>query len=168
MEQEPLIENDITLWNNFQRSEGKFYWERREFLIGCKNKTQIIKKALNIAGDRGTALRLLLYLNVEERLSFFDELVDSASTAHSDIDLVREVLLSLPKEFLLANIEKSADPILNAVDPYYQYEEYRRLLELYIEIDPELTRRLATKALQSDIEDIHEAGQDFLELLDNC
>jgi hypothetical protein len=38
----------------------------------------------------------------------FNELVDLASVGHSDIELVREVLLSLPKEFLLANFERSA------------------------------------------------------------
>jgi hypothetical protein len=41
------------------------------------------------------------------------------------------------------------------------------LLELYLEIDPDLTHGLAIRALQSDDEDILEAGKDLLELLDN-
>jgi hypothetical protein len=41
------------------------------------------------------------------------------------------------------------------------------LLELYLEIDPDLTHKLAIRVLQSDDQDILEAGKDFLELLDN-
>ncbi len=99
-------------------------------------------------------------------MSFFNELVDLASVGHSDIELVREVSLSLPKEFLLANFGRSAYPVLiNATQD--AYEEYRRLLELYLEIDPDLTHGLAIRELQSDDEDILKAGKDFLELLDN-
>jgi hypothetical protein len=49
--------------------------------------------------------------------------------------------------------------------PFYQYEEYRRLLELYIQIDTDITKRLALRASLSNIEDIREAGEDFLALL---
>jgi hypothetical protein len=68
-----------------------------------------------------------------------NDLVDLASVSHSDIELGRQAILSLPKNWLLENIEKSAEPLLkNGTD-----EEYRRLLELYIQIDRELTERLA-------------------------
>ena len=46
-------------------------------------------------------------------------------------------------------------------------EEYRRLLELYIDIDRELTQRLAGRALQHDEPDIHEVGEDFQNYLEN-
>ena len=161
MELDEILDNDLSLWKKLQCSEEKFYSDRSEFLQKCQNKIPTIRKALKNPGDRSTALHLLLYLDTFERLPFFDDLVNLASTAHSDIQTVREVLLSLPKEFLLANIEKSAEPILNNADPNYQHEEYRRLLELYREIDPDLTQRLATRALKSDIEDIREAGEDF-------
>jgi hypothetical protein len=42
------------------------------------------------------------------------------------------------------------------------YDEYRRFLELYIEIDTELTKKLAMRAIQSPDFDIREAGEDFL------
>lgn len=167
MEQGNLSTDNFELWRSLRSAEMDFFSARWEFLSRSTDKQLTIKQALKSPSDRTTALRILLYLEVEERLSFFDQLVDLASVGHSDIELVREVILSLPKEFLLANIEKSAEPILNAADPYYQYEEYRRLLELYIEIDLELTRRLAVRASQSEDEDIREAGEDFLELLNN-
>ena len=72
-------------------------------------------------------------------------------------------LNSFPKMWLLENIEKSAEPLLqDGTD-----EEYRRLLELYIDIDRELTQRLARRALQHDEPDIHEVGEDFQNYLEN-
>lgn len=83
-------------------------------------------------------------------------LVDLASISHSDIELGRQGILSLPKTWLLENIEKIAEPLLkNGTD-----EEYRRLLELYIQIDRELTERLAKRAQHED-SDIREVGEDF-------
>jgi hypothetical protein len=75
------------------------------------------------------------------------------------------VLLSLPKDFLLSNIEKSADTVLNNAtqDPYV---EYRCLLELYLKIDRKMTYRLAQRAWQSEDEDVREAGEDFIKLLE--
>jgi hypothetical protein len=44
-------------------------------------------------------------------------------------------------------------------------EEYRRLLELYLLLDEELTRKLAQRALANSDPEVIEAGQDFIELL---
>ncbi|GET38203.1 hypothetical protein [Microseira wollei] len=83
-------------------------------------------------------------------------LVDLASISHSDIEICRQGILSLPKTWLLENLEKIAEPLLkNGTD-----EEYRRLLELYIQIDRELTERLAKRAQHED-SDIREVGEDF-------
>ena len=46
-------------------------------------------------------------------------------------------------------------------------EEYRRLLELYINIDDHLTEKLVKRALQHEDEDIREAGEDFQNYLKN-
>jgi hypothetical protein len=165
MEQKQLTENDFTLWRNFRQAEMDFFAVRWEFFSGCTDRELVIRQALNNASDRGTALRLLLYLDVKERLPFFDDLVSLASVNHSDIELVWEVLLSLPKDFLLSNIEKSADTVLNNAtqDPYV---EYRCLLELYLKIDRKMTYRLAQRAWQSEDEDVREAGEDFIKLLE--
>lgn len=165
MEQKQLIENDFTLWHNLRQAEMDFFAVRWQFLSGCTDRALVIRQALNNASDRGTALRLILYLDIKERLLFFDDLVSLASVDHSDVELVWNVILSLPKDFLLANIEKSAEPVLNnAVEE--AYVEYRCLLTLYLKIDHHLTYRLAQRALQSEDEDVREAGEDFMELLE--
>lgn len=99
--QELLAINDFTLWRNLRQAERDFFPVRWQFLSGCTDRILVIGQALNKASDRGTVLRLLLYLDVKERLPFFDDLVSLASVDHSDVELVWDVILSLPKDFLL-------------------------------------------------------------------
>ncbi|MEW6494803.1 MAG: hypothetical protein AB1589_20135 [Cyanobacteriota bacterium] len=163
MFQEQPTENDTELWHKVFDREIAYIQARQDFLKNCTGRVGLIKKALHNPTERGTALRLIEYLNLEECQSLFDDLVDLASVSHSDIELCRKVILSLPKTWLLANIEKSAEPLLqDGTD-----EEYRRLLELYIDIDRELTQRLAIRALQQDDPDIREVGEDFQNYLEN-
>jgi hypothetical protein len=117
----------------------------------------MLRKALQNPSERATALEILDYLTNEERQSLFDELIKLASVGHSDIELVRYAILSFDKSWLVENIENQAKSVLkNATD-----EEYRRFLELYIQIDDGLTQRLIEKALRHSDLDIKEVGEDF-------
>lgn len=150
-------EKDMELWRKLFESEITYIQTRQEFLKHSTNRVAMIEKALHNPAERGTALRLLEYFTIEECQILFDNLVNLASVSQSDIELVRKVILSLPKTWLLANIENSAEPLLNDGTD----EEYRRLLELYIHIDEELTQRLVSQALHHADPDIQEVGTDF-------
>ena len=162
MEQKQLTENDITLWHRFYKAESDFFEARWELLSRCTDIKSVIKQALDNCSDRDSALRLLLDLDFQEKVPFFDDLVELASVDHSDVELVWNVILSFPKDFLLANIEKSAETVLsNATQD--AYVEYRCLLALYYKIDDRLTYRLAQRALQSEDEDVRQAGETYME-----
>lgn len=81
-----------------------------------------------------------------------------ASFGHGAVGYIREIIHTLSKEWVISRIEQAADPLLENGT----YDEYRRFLELYFELDEELTRKLAQRAIQSTDYDIHEAGEDFL------
>ncbi|MEQ8386400.1 MAG: hypothetical protein RH949_29000 [Coleofasciculus sp. A1-SPW-01] len=155
--------NDIELWQKVFNQETAYIQARQDFLNNSPDRIGFIKKALHNPTERGTALRLMEYLKLEERQSLFDDLLELASVSQSDIELCRKAILSLPKNWLLANIEKSAEPLLqDGTD-----EEYRRLLELYLDIDRELVKRLAHRAVDHDDPDIREVGEDFQNYLEN-
>ena len=161
MTQKQHVENDSALWRNLQDSEIAFIKARMDFHAGCTDKVAVIQKALRDPVQRGTALRYLLYMKISERQQLFDELLYLASVGHADIALCREVILSLPREWVVSNIERRAEPLLGRGTD----EEYRRLIELYIDIDCNLAWRLAKKALQNDDPDIREVGEDFLGII---
>lgn len=155
--------NNIDLWQAVVTKEFAYIETRKKFLNSCTDRVAILQKGLQNPGERGTALRLFFYLTLPERQSLLDDLLELASVSHSDLELCREAILSLPKIWLLANIEKRVEGLLaDGTD-----EEYRRLLELYINLDRELTEKLVKKALHQDDVDIREAGEDFQKYLKN-
>jgi len=152
---------DMDLWQLVVTREWDYIQSRQAFLNSCTDRVAMLQKALRNPKERGTALRLLFYLTLPERQHLFNDLLDLASVSHSDIELCREVILSLSKNWLLSNIENSAEELLDEGTD----EEYRRLLELYINIDEHLTERLVQRALNHDDADIREAGEDFQKYL---
>ena len=69
----------------------------------------------------------------------------------------RTEILALPRARVLEVIESVATETL----PLSEEWEYRRLLELYRELDAGLLQRLLTGGLASDDADIREAAEDF-------
>jgi hypothetical protein len=111
--------------------------------------------------DRATAVFLLPYLKVSELKQLFNELVFLASFTHGETKAIRDAILSLPREWVIGNIEAAVEPLLRKGT----YEEYRRLLELLIEIDRDIALNFAHQAAEHPDHDIREGGEDFLERL---
>ena len=156
-----LPSDDIAVWNHLVESHKTFAMASREFLAGGVDRVQLMHYALN-GKDRPTAIYMLSYLKASELQQLFSDLVFLASFSHGAIGAVRSAILSLPRQWVLTNIEQIAEPLLHDGT----YDEYRRLLELYIDLDYDLAFRLARKATEQTDEDIREAGTDFLDRLD--
>jgi hypothetical protein len=69
----------------------------------------------------------------------------------------RQSVLAMPRDWVLENIERVAEEVLDLSDEW----EYRRLLELADLIDAGLVHRLAALGLRSDDSDVREAAEDF-------
>jgi hypothetical protein len=152
---------DSTLWRHLLNTEIALTQARMNFHASCKDKIAVIQKALQDPAQRGTALRYLFHTKIAERQQVFDTLLELASVGHADIGLCREVILSLPRAWVISTIESRAESLLTEGTD----EEYRRLAELYLELDPGLVYRLATRALQHSDPDIREVGEEFIESL---
>jgi hypothetical protein len=130
------------------------------FLSTDIDRVGMIRLALR-NGDLPAVLYVAQFLRESELKELFPEWVDLVSQAHRYIAQARNVMHSLPRDWVIANIEGVAEPILqNGTE-----DEYRRFLEMYRELDPNLTLRLAQRAVQSQDTEIKEAGRDFLESL---
>lgn len=152
-----LPDTDIAIWNRLVDSYKAFAAASKAFLTGNVDRVTLMHKALH-GRDWGIATVMFESMQTAELQQIFPDLVFLASVSHGAIQNVRDAILSLPREWVLANIERVAEPLLEKGG----YEEYRRLLELYIQLDKELARRLALRATNQQDEDIREAGIDFL------
>lgn len=156
-----LSQHDIEIWQRLVESEKEFYAASHAFLKGDVDRVSLMKEKL-YSRENNTAYYFLPYLETEEVLQLFDVLVPLASTGHSNIKRVRDAILSLPHDWVIRNISPLAEPLLvDGTD-----DEYRRFLELYSELDKDLARELAHRAIQHADPHIREAGEDFLELLE--
>lgn len=154
------MDNKKTVWDRLSASYLMYVKALKEFLSEDVDRISLMKDAL-IGKDRNIALHLLQFLTQSEQLQLFDELVYLCSFAHGSIGAVREVILALPRDWVLANIEQTAEPLLKNGT----YDEYRRFLELYLELNPEITLRLAQRAKKHEDSDVREAGNDFIRIL---
>lgn len=154
---EPSYARDLAIWNRLVQSHEAFAFASVEFLTGPVDRVTVLRGALRGHGKH-TATWMLRSLRQSELQELFDDLVFQASYAHGEIKAVRDVILSLPREWVISNIESVAEPLLADGT----YDEYRRLLELFALLDPLLTKRLAERAAQHSDPDIQEVGHDFL------
>jgi hypothetical protein len=92
-------------------------------------------------------------------LADFLELACLAQHA-GNIQIGRYGIASLPRPWVLLNIEARAEPMLCSGDDWV----YRRLLEVYQYLDVGLMRKLAMRAIENVCPDIQEAGREFLDL----
>lgn len=77
----------------------------------------------------------------------------------NNIMLGRNALLSLPRDWLVQTIECYAEFLLELEDEW----EYRRLLEVYEQLDDTLVHRLALRGLTSPDSEIQETAHELLE-----
>ena len=156
-----LRSDDATaLWNRLVDTHRTFSSALRTFFSEGVDRVALIQQALK-RGDIATVMYVAPHLDVSERQQLFHEWVEWASCSHGYAETVRDIIRSLPREWVVARIETVAEPVLQ----HGTYDEYRRLLELYIELDRGLALRLAQRAAEHSDDDIQEAGEDFLEKL---
>lgn len=156
IDQQPTS-TDRESWQRFVEAERSFISARMQ-LIKAPSIIALIRKGLEQPTERTAALNVAALLPVDKRRELFGDLLALASFGHGLTGEARRIILSLPRDWLLTHIEEHAEPLL----AYDDYEEYRRLLELYSLIDRDLTLRLARRAAEHADPDIREAGEEFL------
>ncbi len=75
-----------------------------------------------------------------------------------NIDKGREVIFSMPREWVLEHIEGVANEILNLTDEWH----YTRLLEVYKNLDHNLYEKLIKHGLKSSNQEIVETATDAI------
>lgn len=148
------------LWASLFEVERRFVAARMEFLAQDDEAiVESLRVALTHPAQRGTALRTLQFVDVALRKQLFPILVELASSGHSDIQLVRDALMSLPRDWLETQLWDAIIPILDR--PVEPWEEYRRFAELLHEMDSHLLDDLVALALKHPDPDVREVGTDF-------
>lgn len=157
-------ERDVEVWGQLVEAHSTFLAASAAFFAEGTDRVSLVREALHLGRDKLTACHVLRQMKPRELEALFDVLVEWASTGHAMVHVFREAIVSLPRDWVLERIEGAAEPYLRTGT----YDEYRRFLELYRELDDKLALKLARRAAAHPDEDIREAGEDFLEILSWC
>jgi hypothetical protein len=119
---------------------------------------EVIRRALKNPRERLYSLEIVAMLPLEERKELLPDLLAVAAYAGAHMVRAQELILSFPKDWLLINIDAAASPILEQGDA----EEFRRILELYSQIESTLLARLVERASSHPDPDVRAAAEDFM------
>ncbi len=96
MTETKYYQHNLDIWQQLIDQE-KAYLETRKNFLNSPFKVESIRKALQNPSERATALKVIHYLTNAESQSLFNELIKLVSVGHSDIELVRNVIIYLIK-----------------------------------------------------------------------
>jgi hypothetical protein len=155
---EPSSRTNQATWRRLVSSYESYIGARKALFESEPSLIPLLRESLSSPTERGVALEITAALSTEDRKELLGDLMALVSYGHGRTAMVRKLVLSLPHDWLKKTIESYAAPILEVGSD----EEYRRLLELYSELDRNLTLRLAWQAAVSDDPEIADVGRDFL------
>ena len=135
MSKNAIPEADKALWRNYVDAEHKFISTRMKLFKESRSLVELIRAGLSNPIERTAAINVAGQLGLEQLQQLFNELLELASFSHGQTANIHRLILSLPHDWLLSNIEAYAEPILRNGT----YEEYRGFLTLYNQIDNGLT-----------------------------
>ncbi len=149
-----------TLWHRLVESDNAFHRAWMDFFAEGVDRVPWVREGLR-SRDRFTALSVVPYLTLPERMQLFSDLVSVARAAHGPVEAVWNLILALPRDWVLAHIEQEVEPILEQDEE----DDYWMFLQLYERLDRDLTLRLAHRAAKHSDPDIRELGEDSLQRL---
>lgn len=152
-------EDEKIMWHQLVENHLKFSQSLKEFFAKDVDRVTLIRNAMQ-RGELASSFYVLEYMQTSEVVQLFEELV-KFSTAHGYAGTARKIILSLPREWVLSNIEFAIEPLLAEGIG----DDYRRILELLIDLDHELTMKCVQKAISHPDKEIQEVGQDFKEII---
>jgi len=153
--------NGDELWRRLVESHVAKALTFQDFFAPGVDRVALVRRGLFLprGESRATAIELLRRMTVSEQLQLFPELINLARAAHGPVGAIRDLILGLPREWVLANIEREVEPLLKNEE----YDDYWMFLELYELLDRGLTIKLARRAASHPDPDIREKGEDYLE-----
>jgi hypothetical protein len=155
-----MSETSMTLWDSVRDEFVRGVAAPADFFRPGVDRVALIRRALKLPGgnNRAAAVALLRKMPPQEQQLLFPELIQLARSAHGSIGAVREIILSLPREWVLQRIDAEVEPILRNEE----YDDYWMFLELYEKLDPVRAVNLARRAAGSANAAIRDLGSERL------
>jgi hypothetical protein len=153
-----ISQQTIASWNEVVR-----LWQ--EYLTASYNLTlkhrselpALLTRTLGSPSDGHLAFEMAKILTPEEKKTLLPALISLCSSGRY-AGKAKEMILDMPHDWLMENIEIAAEPTLEQND----FLDWVNILSLYAVIDLNLGRRLAQRMIAHTDSEIQEWGEEFL------
>jgi hypothetical protein len=150
--------SDEQLWSELCAADDRYFEARMALVQRAGDLDGIIGRALDKPSERGAALRVMKILPEERVRLHLQQLARLASVGHSDIALVRDVMMTkMDRRWLVENLDRHVEPILAKAE---DEEEFRRIAELYQQLDPDLLKTHLARCASHANEEVREIASD--------
>jgi hypothetical protein len=157
-QEDSATDHDQQLWNRLIALSNEHMAAELSFLQESQSPLERIRAGLNGSVlEIFASLSLLSRMEPADRMKLLPELLWKCQSVKFGRS-ARHVVLSLPTEWLIANIEAANSTNLVHADNV----GIGLLLGLYEQIAPDLALRLAEFAVASEDYDIREVGEDYI------
>jgi hypothetical protein len=148
--------NCSTTWQELVAAFSKIEQLRTKLAAECGQAglADLVLEALSNPSNWRIALELYPYMTVEDQKLSFGQLLKIASSRHSLTRQFADAICAFPADWLLANIERFAEPLLKSEEAYWQ------MYSIYSRLDRQLASRLIAKATAASDPDIQSFAHD--------
>ena len=145
-------------WERVVNAHQAFHDSLAHFLQDKDQRVAALRQVLR-SGDRLLALSAAQHLELEEKKQLLPEWAHLARCAHGPFSWAWNMILSLPRDWVLEHLPTEVDAILGKEE----WDDYWMFLQLYLKLDPSLTKNLADRAAKHSDPDIRELGEEYLQ-----
>ena len=153
-----ISEPALSSWNECIRLEFEYYTAR--YHLHLKHRSELlalVKQGLESARDAHLAFQMAKALTEEEKLTLLPILLGWCSSMKYSKE-ARDLILHMPREYLLENIEVAVEPTLAQND----FLDWVNILSLFADLDLAVAHRQANKMLAHSDSELREWGEEFL------
>jgi hypothetical protein len=154
----PATDEEQTLWNNVVDKYRDYVQARIDLFRNASSIVSLLRKALKNINHRIVALEIAEILDQEKKKQLLSDLIPIACYPKGDSYLAWNIILSLPKNWLIENIEVAAESMLQSNNA----NDYVGLLSLCRSVDGNLARKVADRALQHPDPSVRQEVKDFV------
>jgi hypothetical protein len=153
------MNSDESLWRRVVDTHTAALEASETFMREATDRVEVLRRAL-----RGTVVERLAALGashrmaVDERKAIFPDLLELCTSQKFGCS-AQDIVLGLPRDWVIDNIEAAARPLLDQADNI----DYLMLLSLYERLGNDLAMRLAREGASSSDFDIRELGEEYLQ-----
>ena len=162
-----LNESDKEKWEQFvafnqsHPNETELNIQVQKFLDESIDHIAILKFGLSQSSAHILAsFQVLERFTPQALIPFLQDLLSLVAYSQRHINEAAELIIKMPRDWVVANIEKESEQLLSE-NSYY---EYQQIMSLYQDLDQELASRFAQSTLTNPDPDIRDIGKYYLGL----